>query len=132
KSAAALPDTCRTLAIGPLLRELIIHMAQIPKARNHSPETARLRAVLLDQLKLATTQSIYLPMSDDPRLRRLTEWMIRNPADRSTAAQWASRLAMSQRSLNRLLQAELGLSFGPWRQRLHIVIAMKALAAGRP
>ncbi len=132
KSAAPLPDACRTLAIGPLLRELIIHMAQMPKARNHSPETIRLRAVLLDQLKSAAAQSIYLPVSDDPRLRRLTDWMMKNPADRSTAAQWASRLAMSSRSLSRLLQAELGMSFSPWRQRLHVVIAMKALAAGRP
>jgi AraC-like DNA-binding protein len=37
---------------------------------------------------------------------------------------------MSERSLARLIQLELGMSFGQWRQQLHIIFALEALSDG--
>ena len=51
-------------------------------------------------------------------------------ADLRTLAKWAQCLAMSERSLARLMQRETGLSFGRWRQQLHLIIALRQLTGG--
>ena len=51
-------------------------------------------------------------------------------ADRRTLAKWAQCLAMSERSLARLMQRETGLSFGRWRQQLHLISALRQLTGG--
>ena len=38
---------------------------------------------------------------------------------------------MSSRSLARLVQKETGLTFGRWRQQLHLIVALRQLAEGR-
>jgi AraC-like DNA-binding protein len=52
------------------------------------------------------------------------------PADRTSLPQWADRVAMSERSLSRLIERETGLSFGRWRQQIHILIALRELSSG--
>ena len=37
---------------------------------------------------------------------------------------------MSERTLARLIQKQTGLTFGRWRQRLHILVALQRLSAG--
>jgi AraC-like DNA-binding protein len=39
---------------------------------------------------------------------------------------------MSERTLARLVLNETGMTFGRWRQQLHIVIALQNLSAGVP
>jgi len=51
------------------------------------------------------------------------------PNDRSTVAQWASRYAMSERTLTRLIKKKTGMSFGRWRTQLHIIIAIQRLSS---
>jgi methylphosphotriester-DNA--protein-cysteine methyltransferase len=55
-------------------------------------------------------------MPKDKRLRKIFQSFMKNPADRGTLASWARRVAMSERSLARLMVAETGMSFGRWRQ----------------
>jgi len=40
-------------------------------------------------------------------------------------------VAMSERSLARLLSRETGLTFGRWRQQLHLIVALRELASGQ-
>ncbi|MOA44098.1 HTH-type transcriptional repressor of iron proteins A [compost metagenome] len=37
---------------------------------------------------------------------------------------------MSERTLSRRLFAETGMSFGAWRRQLHLMVALRGLAAG--
>lgn len=129
-AAAAMPQTCCALSISPLLRELILHLADLPESAQCDVQTQRLHAVLLDQLVRMPTEAMHLPVSDEPRLRRLIDALMRDPADRTTAAQWASRLAMSERTLTRLVQHETGMSFGRWSQRLRLIVALQWLTSG--
>jgi AraC-like DNA-binding protein len=64
------------------------------------------------------------------RLNRIASALVDGPSDRSAMAQWASRVAMSESSLARLVQHETGLSFGRWRQQLQLIVALRSLAAG--
>src|SRR5207244_637395 len=71
-----------------------------------------------------------LPLSSEPRLRRIATALAEDPADRSTLAEWANRVALSESSLARLVVKETGLTFGRWRQQLHLVVAIRELASG--
>ena len=60
----------------------------------------------------------------------MADALVSHPEDRSTFKVWAKRLALSERSLARLMLRETGLTFGRWRQQLHLIIALRELASG--
>lgn len=128
--APRLPTACCTLAITPLVRELVVHLANLAPADAAAPANRRLADVLMDQLSQMPTEHLHLPISDHPRLREIAGALNADPADRSTVAQWGKRVAMSERTLARLVQQEVGMSFGRWRQQLHIILALQRLSAG--
>ncbi|WP_269758556.1 helix-turn-helix domain-containing protein [Variovorax sp. E3] len=130
QDAASMPSACCALGISPLLRELVLHLADLPEPQG--AETERLHGVLLDQLVRAPSESMHLPVSDEPRLRRMVDALMQDPSDRTSTAQWASRLAMSERTFTRLVLQETGMSFGRWRQRLHLIVALQWLSSGMP
>jgi AraC-like DNA-binding protein len=126
--AVDLPDRCCTLSISPLLRELIVDLSE--RAQDDAARDARLTNVLLNELPLMPVQQLHLPIASEPRLRRIAAELAENPADRSTLAEWANRVALSESSLARLVAKETGLTFGRWRQQLHLIVALRELAAG--
>lgn len=128
--AAEMPDKCCTVAITPLVREMIRHVAGQDPAAPTNGATARLIAVLLEQLSDAPIEQLHLPMTSHPKIRRISDTLIADPGDRTTLRQWADLLAMSERSLARLVENTTGLTFGRWRQQLHLMIALSQLAEG--
>lgn len=128
--AADLPDRCAALSISPMLREMIRHLADQPQDYDPQGATARLVAVMLEELARMPVERLSLPMPEEPRLRRMATTLADDPADRATLGHWADRLAMSERSLARLIVRETGLSFGRWRQQLHLIVALHRLSAG--
>lgn len=123
--AAQMPAQCCTLAISALLRELILHLAA-----SGQTGSARVEALLLELLVTAPVEQLYLPVSDHAKIRRMARCLSKDPSDRTSLAQWAERLAMSERSLARLVSQETGLTFGRWRQQLHILVALRQLSEG--
>lgn len=129
-AAPTLPRYCCILAVAPLLRQLVLRASQMPELYDLDGADGRLIAVLLDQLAEAPLEPLDVPMPSTPRLRKIAEAITGNPADRATIADWSERLGMAPRTLTRMLERETGMSFGRWRQRLHIVIALQRLAQG--
>ncbi|CUX37588.1 AraC family transcriptional regulator (fragment) [Agrobacterium tumefaciens str. CFBP 5621] len=72
---------------------------------------------------------LHLPLTDESRLIQIASELVNNPSDRSTMAQWATRVAMSKNSLARLFQRETGLTFGRWRQQLQLIVAIRSLGS---
>ncbi|WP_265975032.1 AraC family transcriptional regulator [Brucella intermedia] len=126
--AADLPDRCCTLSLSPLVRELIIEMAD--QSAVATAEYELVTDLLLSALSRMSVEELHLPLTEEPRLRRIASALVDDPSDRSTIAQWAKRVAMSENSLARLVQQETGLTFGRWRQQLQLIIAIRSLAAG--
>src|SRR5262245_24491696 len=126
--AAPLPDRCATLSISPLLRELIVELAE--RVQGSDARSELLARALLNELPLMPAQRLHLPLSSEPRVKRIAAALAENPADRSTLAEWGDRVALSKSSLARLIARETGLSFGRWRQQLHLVVALRELASG--
>ncbi|RUX25927.1 AraC family transcriptional regulator [Mesorhizobium sp. M7A.F.Ca.US.011.01.1.1] len=127
--AADLPERCCTLSISPLLRELIIELSD--RVEDDGARGELLIKILLTELPRMAVQQLHLPISSEPRLNRIAEALAQDPADRSTLADWANRVALSESSLARLVAKETGLSFGRWRQQLHLIVAIRELASGK-
>ncbi len=125
-----LPQICCAVSVTPLLRALITRAAQLPLFYDETDANARLMAVLLDELAAAQREVLHLPMPTDTRLRKMVDAMIAAPADRATLDVWAGRAGLSQRTLERIIAKETGMSFGRWRQQLAVLLAVKWLAGG--
>lgn len=129
-AAPALPAGCCTVAVSPLLEQLLRHAAHMPVMYDEDGPDGRIATVLLDQLARAPVEQLNFPMPQDPRLRRIAAALMADPADRATIEAWGKRMAAAPRTLTRALTRETGLSFGRWRQQLHILIALQRLDQG--
>lgn len=118
------------LAVGPLLRELILAHTRPP--HDDTPQRRRLRAVLLDQLRASPQQPVHLPTPTDPRLRALCAILRADPADNRTLAALGARVGASDRTLARLFKADLGMTFPQWRTQLRLSHALVLLAEKTP
>ncbi|TNV22047.1 helix-turn-helix transcriptional regulator [Buttiauxella sp. B2] len=128
--AVGMPDQCCTLKISPLVRELILHLAQHKHGDDDTHARQRLVQVLFDELPHQPVEQLRLPMSRHPKIRQIAEQLAQDPQERRTLAQWASLLAMSERNLARLVVKETGLNFRRWRQQLQLIIALQLLIDG--
>jgi AraC-like DNA-binding protein len=69
-------------------------------------------------------------MPQDARIQEMLNILIEDPARKGTVTEWGERLGMSGRTLNRLLIADIGMSFSRWRRQLHLVYGLRRLIAG--
>ncbi|MGV9324102.1 AraC family transcriptional regulator [Streptosporangium sandarakinum] len=123
-------DAPTVLAVGPLLRELIIAYTRAPG--HDGPERTRLRAVLLDQLRASPQQPLHLPAPASPRLRALCEILQADPADNRSLAELGRQVGASDRTLSRFFRSDLGMSFPQWRTQLRLQHALVLLAEKEP
>ncbi|WP_405792281.1 AraC family transcriptional regulator [Streptomyces sp. NBC_01506] len=123
-------DEPTVLSVSPLLRELILAHTHTP--HDDSPERARLRAVLLDQLRASPQRPLHLPTPTSPQLRAVCEILRTNPADGRTMAALGREAGASDRTLSRLFKADLGMTFPQWRTQLRLYHALVLLAENTP
>lgn len=128
--AARMPETCCTLSISPMVREMILRFADAPAASVADDHFGRLARVLLDELALMPRSGLTLPTSAHPKIAAVTALLAANPADWRPLREWAKHVAMSERSFKRLMVQETGLSFGQWRRQLYLLVALRELASG--
>lgn len=129
-SAPTMPDTCCTVSVSPLLRELLLRCSGFPALYPIRGAESHLVTVLLDELAAAPVEKLHLPMPSDGDLRRIADRMTADPSDRATVDEWAKRIGVSERTLRRLVVQETGMSFSRWRQQLHIILALQWLSQG--
>ncbi|MFG2072757.1 AraC family transcriptional regulator [Nonomuraea maritima] len=123
-------DRPAVLAVGPLLRELLIAYTTDDAHAHHGGERERLLTVLLDQLRAAPEQPLHLPTPRDPRLAAVCDALRRDPSDGRTLDRLAAGAGSSDRTLSRLFRAELGMTFPQWRTQLRLHHALLLLAEG--
>ncbi|WP_200292234.1 AraC family transcriptional regulator [Rhodospirillum rubrum] len=122
----------RTVQVSGLLRELILCAADIPVDYDVDGRDGRLMALLLEEIQWSPEQPLRLPSPRDQRLTRICEAILANPGDDHGLEGWGKIVGASSRTLARLFQAELGVSFRCWRQQVRILAALPRLAAGEP
>ncbi len=121
---------CRVVEVLPLARELIVAAVALPVEYDEHGRAGRLIATLLDELAALPETDVYLPTPSDPRLRRICEALLRDPADARELDAWAAAINVSARTLARLFADQTGMGFRKWRQRLRLYRALEQLAGG--
>ncbi|MDO4936752.1 MAG: helix-turn-helix transcriptional regulator [Sutterellaceae bacterium] len=126
---SVLPDRPVTIMLSNLAIELIRTLAarELPLAR-----AKRIGAVLLDELSEARRLPInYAVMSHHPVLREIAQACTQPEYAAYSNTQWAQKVAMSEKTLSRLVFAETGMSFQNWRRRIRLLASLNALARGK-
>lgn len=126
-----LPQRPCTLRISGLLREAVLRAAQWPQGSLDAP-SARIAAVILDEIRGLPIEPLGLPFPQDSRLARIARALIEDPADDRDLERWADWAAVSSRTLSRRFVTETGFSFTAWRQRARLMRSLEMLAAGVP
>lgn len=125
-----MPQQAGILLSAPLVSALLEHLRHTAFSE-HDPEYIRLLQVLLDVLTHAELVGSYLPTTQHPALAKVLSHLHEFPADNSTLEQLAHMINMTERTLARYSQKELGMSLHEWRQRLKVMKAMSMLNQGK-
>ncbi|HRM50017.1 MAG: helix-turn-helix transcriptional regulator [Alicycliphilus sp.] len=126
---------CRVLEVSDLLRALVREMPAEPDdGAPLAPEALHrerhLSALILDELRRASSVRLGVELPRDKRLRHLCETVLADPTHHETLADWARDTGASPRTVARLFRQELGCTFTQWRQQVILARAV-TLAAGR-
>jgi AraC-like DNA-binding protein len=122
-------DECVVLEVSDLMRELVRRLSEIEEAGKREKHLAD---CLLDELAHAAHLPLSVPMPSEPRLRTLCDLMIADPASNLSLQDYSKTVGASERTLARLFQSEMQISFGLWRQQMRLARAAPLIASGMP
>nr|WP_086937455.1 helix-turn-helix transcriptional regulator [Thaumasiovibrio occultus] len=125
-----LPDHTCQIPVSPIMAAIVdnLRARQIKVAQTEQDQ--RLVAVLIDQLRQAKPESPFLPTSQHKLLAPILAKLERMPDHPRPFSEWAARCHTTERTLARLFQRELGISFTEWRARMRFLSAVKRLNEG--
>lgn len=129
-AARHMPDQPCAVAVTPLLRELIVAAMQVPQPYARDTRDGRLMTLLIDELEALPVLPLHLPQPRDARLRAICDAIRRQPDSPDTLADWAGRLDIDVKTIQRLFRRETGMTFGQWRQQTRLLEALERLALG--
>jgi AraC-like DNA-binding protein/quercetin dioxygenase-like cupin family protein len=127
-----LPVAPTVLEVSPLLRELVLALIDEPVMYDEQGRGGALARLIFSEMTHARRLALVIPMPRDPRLLRVCNAMLTDPADRRTLDDWADQAGASVRTLARLFDDELRMGFVAWRQRVRFHNALEAIVAGEP
>ncbi|MDQ0377081.1 helix-turn-helix transcriptional regulator [Amycolatopsis thermophila] len=126
--ARLVPERPAVFLASGLAREVLLALTG-PRRRDRAA-SARLRRVLVDELREADEQPLQLPEPRDDRLQAIARILYERPADNTPLAELGRTIGASARTLSRLFHDELGMTFHEWRTQLRIYHALVLLADG--
>jgi AraC-like DNA-binding protein len=125
-----LRPVCCVVNVSPLLRELILQACRTKSLQRSAPRQRHLIDVIVDQLEVIQMVPLQLPHVSDVRARRVAQMLEEDPSDARILAQLCKGSGAGKRTVERIFQRELGISFGRWRQQLRLMQAVRLLAEG--
>nr|WP_255616608.1 helix-turn-helix transcriptional regulator [Microvirga puerhi] len=131
EAGRGLPETPTVFGVSTLLKTLIVEATTIEGEEDRDGYAGRVTTLILDQLRRAQPLPGALPW---PRggspLTALCEALYADPADSRGPEAWGRELGMSERTLARRFEAELGMSLRSWRRRLRLFRAIELMGGG--
>jgi len=126
------PKTLAVFAVTALMRELILALNEEPVVYEPGSRGDLIARMIKLEITQARELSLNVPLPKDARLQRLCAELLADPSDRRTLDGWAETAGASPRTLARLFENDLGMSFRHWRQRIRFHSALEGLARGEP
>ena len=120
------------VAVSNLLRELILALSEEPIDYAPGSRAAQIASLIEVEIGRARALTMNVPLPADPRLQRVCAQLLANPADCRTLEAWSEVAGGAPRTLARLFERDLGMSFNRWRQRMRFQSALEALSNGEP
>lgn len=130
-TSASFGPHCRVLSVSSLLRELILAAVRAHEDKQ-AERMAMLAPLLLHELQAADPVALHIPVPSDPRLRKVCLRLLAGASHEETLEQLAARAGASSRTLARLFESELHMSFVRWRQHVRLAQALGQMSLGRP
>ena len=125
-----LPAGPTVFGVTALLKALIVEATEI-EGEDSDGYARRVTELILDQLRRARPLPSALPWPrGDSSLTVLCEVLHADPANQRGPQAWGRELGMSERTLARRFEAELGMSFRDWRRRLRLFKSIELLGGG--
>ena len=131
-AAPNLPQSPTVLAVSGLLRELILALVGEPILYNRAGRGGAIVSLILSEITRAPRLPLVIPMPRDARLSRVCAQLLADPSDMRTLDGWSQSAGASARTLARLFESELTLTFTAWRQRVRFHNALEAIARDEP
>jgi AraC-like DNA-binding protein len=128
--AKALPRGCCVVNVTPLLRELILHACTLLTLKKTNQAERHLIDLIIDQLGTIRTVPLQLPNPGDPRALKVARALLADPGDRRSLSRLCKTGGAGKRTVQRLFQREVGMTFNKWRQQLRLMQALRLLAEG--
>ncbi|MDY0748251.1 helix-turn-helix transcriptional regulator [Paucibacter sp. R3-3] len=128
--APQLPALPQAVGVSGLLRELILAAMTLSESYAADSRDGRLAALIIDELQALPVLPLHLPQPGDARLRRICERLQAQPDDDTTLQDWALRLSVDVKTLQRSFARETGMTFGQWRQQSRLMHGLELLAGG--
>lgn len=122
---------CKVITVTPLLRELILAACSEPLEWDVNGRGAHITALALNEIVKSSFLPLEIPLPSNPRLRHVTDALLEFPANPKNLEDWAQTAGASDRTLARLFQKELGMSFRQWRQQVRLTASLAALSLGQ-
>ncbi|WP_067867602.1 AraC family transcriptional regulator [Neptuniibacter marinus] len=126
----SLSDQCSVVEVSPLLRELIMKVADFGTEYLPNSPASRICAVILDELQALKPSLLHLPGATDRRLQRVMKTMIKSPNAETSLNELAAKVGASERTVARLFSKETGMTFQQWRKQLVLQEAVDRIGKG--
>ncbi|HEX8885490.1 MAG TPA: helix-turn-helix transcriptional regulator [Noviherbaspirillum sp.] len=122
-------ESCRVIEVSSLLRELTLALEQLPQL-DVSLRRKLLSELILEELARSETRPIRVPLPQEKRLKALCSCLMNDPSAPHTLVDWARQVGACERTLARLFERELGMTFSQWRQQVRLAHAAAMIARG--
>jgi AraC-like DNA-binding protein len=87
-------------------------------------------ALIIDEICRMPARPMHIPMPQTPRLRKICEAFLTDPASRDDIDEWAARAGLSRRTFTRLFRLETNMSVGTWKKQARLIEAVTRIASG--
>jgi AraC-like DNA-binding protein len=127
-------ERVRILAVPPVLREMMVYSGRWPIGRSLSDDLADAYFIALGRLvseALESEEPLFLPTSNDPVVAAALIWTRENLAT-ANMGEVARHVGLSERSLRRRFETELGMSWRNYVTQARLLRAMALLAEPEP
>lgn len=129
------PEICRGLPTTPcmfssseLLFAIVHRMAGWDLGQPLNAAQKHLITTLRDEIRQPDRQPLRLSTPREERLARVADALMDDVADDRTLDDWAHLAGMARRTFMREFSAQVGMSFGRWRQQARLFAALEMLA----
>ena len=126
------PLACEVMEIRPLLRELLIAVIDIDFLGELTRHESLLADLIAEELAAAKRGGSPVPLPADARLLPFCRRVLKDPSLHIPLDQHAREGGLTTKTVSRLFQRELGMSFREWRQLVQSTYAVAHLVQGDP